>query len=115
MNLKMPFGLVVAAIAATIAFHPILQAKATEQKVVVVEIRKFKFMPAIVVASPGDVVVWRNLDIVPHTATSKDKTWESDAIKPGDEWKIMITEDMSIEYYCRFHPTMTAVLDINVD
>ena len=105
-------GLIVAAFAATIAFHPVLDARATEERRVVVEIRKFKFVPDTLAVSPGDVVVWKNMDIVPHTVTTKDDGWESGTIEAGGEWETIVTEDMLGEYYCRFHPLMVATLNI---
>lgn len=105
-------GLIVAAFAATIAFHPVLEAEALEEQRVVVEIRKFKFVPESLVVNPGDVVVWKNMDIVPHTATSEDDGWDSGAIEAGDERTIIVTEDKRGAYYCRFHPSMVAAIEI---
>lgn len=107
------FGLIVAAFAATIAFHPALEAQPAEGRRVVVEIRKFKFVPKTLVVRPGDVVVWKNMDIVPHTATSKDDRWDSGKIEAGGEWASVVTKEMAGKYYCRFHPTMVATLNIN--
>ena len=105
-------GLIVAALAATIAFQPVLQAQAAEERRVVVEIHKFTFVPETVVVSSGDVVVWKNMDIVPHTATSKDDGWNSGRIEAGGEWATIITDDMRGQYYCSFHPSMLAIIDI---
>ena len=110
--LRAPIVLIVAALAATIAFHPALQAEATEEQRVVVEIRNLKFVPATLVVSTGDVVVWKNMDIVPHTVTSKDESWDSGTIEADGEWETIVTEDMLRDYYCRFHPSMIASLDI---
>lgn len=110
--LRAPVGLVVAAFAATIAFHPVLEAEAAEERRIVVEIRKFKFVPATLAVRPGDVVVWRNMDIVPHTATAKGDGWDSGTIEAGGEGTTTVTEDMPGAYYCRFHPSMVASLDV---
>ena len=106
-----PKGLIVAALAATIACHAVLEAEAPEERRIVVEIRKFKFVPERLVFSFGDVVVWRNMDIVPHTATSRNDGWDSGTIASGDEWTTIVTEDMRGQYHCRFHPSMVATLD----
>lgn len=105
-------GLIVAAFAAMIAFHSVLEAEASEPRRVVVEIRKFKFVPATLAVSPGDIVVWRNMDIVPHTATSKSDGWDSGAIEAGGERTSIVTSGMPGAYYCRFHPSMTGTLVI---
>jgi len=108
-------GLIVAALAATITFHPALEAEASEEQRVIIEIRKFKFVPEALVVSPGDVVVWKNMDIVPHTATSTNGGWDSGAIEAGGEWETVVTEDMSDDYFCVFHPSMIATVGIESD
>lgn len=42
-----------------------------------VEIKHFKFVPERLTVAPGDTVVWVNLDLVPHTVTAKDESWDS--------------------------------------
>lgn len=101
--------LVVAALAAAATFHPGLEAAAGGQRVVV-EIRGFAYIPSALAVTPGDVVVWRNMDIVPHTATARDGSWESGLIAAGREGEIRVTEGMIGAYYCRFHPSMNATL-----
>jgi plastocyanin len=69
-----------------------------------VEIRGFVFTPAALTVAPGDTVVWRNLDILPHTATSAGD-WDSGAIAGGAEWRwVAVAGDFT--YRCSFHPTM---------
>ena len=104
--------LIVATFVATIAFHPESGSQAADGRRVVIEIRSFKFVPEKPVVNSGDVVVWKNKDIVPHTVTSKDNRWDSGSIEAGGEWEIVITDDMIQDYYCRFHPSMIARLDI---
>lgn len=105
-------GLIVAVFAATVAIHPVLETEASEERRLVVEIRKFKFVPANLAVRPGDVVVWRNMDIVPHTATAEDGGWESGTIEAGGEQIVTVTSDMGDGYYCRFHPSMIGTLEI---
>jgi plastocyanin len=112
---RTPIGLIVAALAATIAVQPVLNAQATEGKRVVVEIHKMEFVPHTVVVAPGDIVVWKNLDFVPHTVTSKDESWDSGTIEADNEWETTVTDDMPPDYYCRFHPSMGATLSINTE
>jgi len=107
--------LVVAALAATTAFHWNYGAGAADGRTIVVEIRDFAFVPEIPTVSPGDIVVWRNLDIVPHTATADDESWDSGLIEANGEWSLTITDDMGETYYCRFHPSMVAGLEIARD
>jgi plastocyanin len=71
-----------------------------------VVIEKLGYEPAQISAKVGDTVEWENRDIIAHTATVRGdwdvmipaKTTASFVLKkPGD-----------VEYYCRFHPNMTA-------
>lgn len=105
-------GLIVAALAATIAFPPWLENSASGGQRIIVEIQKFKFAPKTSTLKPGDIIVWVNKDIVAHTATAKDKSWDSGLIKPSAEWQMVVKDDTSLAYFCRFHPSMTARLEI---
>lgn len=80
-----------------------------------VEIRQFKFVPSILEINPGDTIVWVNVDIVPHTVTALDGTWDSGNMDTDAEWRTTVTESMSEQYYCRYHPTMTGTLVIDID
>lgn len=101
--------LAVAALAATATFYPGPEPAAQGRRVVI-EVRGFAYSPNALAVSPGDVVVWRNMDIVPHTATARDGSWESGPIAAGDEGEIRVTDGMIGAYYCRFHPSMSATL-----
>ena len=110
--LNSPVRRIVAAIVATVAISLSLSAVTASEGRIVIEIRKFEFVPEKPTVSPGDVVVWKNLDIVPHTATSEGDSWDSDLIEAGGTWEMVITEDMVLAYYCRFHPSMIAALHL---
>ncbi len=109
---KILIRLIVATFVATIALHPESGSQATDGRRVVIEIRSFKFVPERPVVNTGDIVVWKNKDIVPHTVTSKDNSWDSGSIEAGGESEIVITDDLIQDYYCRFHPSMIAHLDV---
>ncbi len=101
-------GSIVAAFAATIALLPAADSVAAEPRRHVVEIRKFTFAPRTLAVRPGDVVVWENADIVPHTATAEDRSWDSGTIAPGGTWETTVNDAMLGDYFCRFHPSMVA-------
>ena len=109
---KVLIRLIVATTVAAIAFSPWLDSEAANERRIVVEIRGFKFVPETPAAKPGDVIVWVNRDIVPHTATAKDGNWDSGLIATGGEWQMVVEDETSQAYYCRFHPSMIARLDI---
>ena len=102
----------VAALVATIALPWATASRAEGTRVVTIEIRGFKFVPERPRLRPGDIVLWRNMDIVPHTATAKDGSWSSGKIGPNAEWQTVVTGDMNGDYYCKFHKNMIATLEV---
>ena len=70
----------------------------------VVEIRQFKFFPATLTVKAGDVIVWKNLDAAPHTATSEG--WDSDMLRLNESWELKVTGKGTTEYICAYHPSM---------
>ena len=77
----------------------------------IVEIRDFGFHPARILAAPGDTVVWINRDVVPHTATANDETWDSQELQEGESWVMVVKNNGAQGYFCTFHPHMEGVLE----
>lgn len=77
-------------------------------KTVTVLITGFKFVPERLEVNAGDTVVWKNEDIVPHTATGKK--FDSKSLDKGQSWSYVTKQAGSFPYICRFHPTMKADL-----
>ena len=103
---------IVAAFVATITLIAGTNGHTAAQERIVVQIKNLKFLPDDQEIAVGDVVVWINNDIVPHTVTSNDNSWDSGEVGAGEEWEIVVTADMVQAYFCQFHPSMTARLDI---
>lgn len=78
----------------------------------IVEIQNFVFSPETLSVKAGDRITWVNKDIVPHTATAADKSWDTGNLKPKDSGSITVTKDMTLDYFCRFHPSMKGALDL---
>lgn len=76
----------------------------------VVAIRDFQFEPAQLTVAPGDTVVWVNRDIVPHTATEDEESWDSSALREGESWSLVARAAGDQTYHCRFHPAMKGVV-----
>jgi len=76
----------------------------------VVEIRDFKFVPDSIVVKTGDTVTWINKDIVPHTATDENLLFDTGELKQNESASVTIVNDQKIDYFCKFHPMMKAVL-----
>jgi len=74
----------------------------------VITIENMTFTPSTVQIQSGDQLTFKNADLVPHTATSKQgQAFDSGIIKPGDSWTVTPHGNATIEFACTFHPTMT--------
>ena len=69
------------------------------------------FMPAEVSAKVGDTIEWINTDVFVHTATARNGDFEVN-IAPKKTVTSVLKKAGTMEYYCRFHPNMKAVLTI---
>ena len=78
----------------------------------VVVIEKMKFGPTPDNLQVGDVIVWQNKDILRHTATARDKSFDVD-LPPGAEAKTTMGQAGSFAFFCRFHPGMTGTLNVS--
>ena len=78
----------------------------------VVEIRDLEFTPKELAVAPGDTITWINYDLVPHTVTADDDSWDSGFVGAQGQWQTVIQADMYASYFCRYHPSMTARLRI---
>jgi plastocyanin len=76
-----------------------------------VTIDGMKFVPAMVTLQRGDTVVWRNKDIVPHTATSAGR-FDSGRIATGASWSWTAKEAGRVEYVCTYHPGMAGAVAV---
>jgi plastocyanin len=75
-----------------------------------VTIHGMQFVPANLQVNAGDTVIWKNEDLVQHTATADTKSFDSGAIQPGSFWKYVAKKRGSYSYICVYHPTMKAEL-----
>jgi plastocyanin len=69
------------------------------------------FAPAEVTAKVGDTVEWVNKDVFAHTATARNGEFDVN-LPPKKTVTSVLNKAGTIEYYCRFHPNMKAVLKI---
>ena len=75
-----------------------------------VEIKDLMFFPSTLSVQVGDTVTWVNQDVVPHTATALDISWDSGEIAANESTETVVKEGMIGAYFCRFHPVMTGEL-----
>jgi len=80
----------------------------------VVEMRGLEFLPASLDVAVGDTITWINMDVMPHTATAGDGSWDSGLMEEGDEYSLEIEDGTSTGgYVCNYHPTMMGDLNMN--
>lgn len=75
-----------------------------------VTIEKLEFKPAVVKAQPGDTILWRNKDVMDHTATSKG-SFEV-VIPAGKSGSTVVKGDGVFDYVCRYHPNMKGRIEV---
>jgi plastocyanin len=69
------------------------------------------FSPAEVSAKIGDTIEWVNKDVFAHTATARNGDFDVN-LPPKKTVTLVLNKAGTVEYYCRFHPNMKAVLKI---
>lgn len=75
-------------------------------------ITDLEYLPKIIKVSIGDRITWTNKDIIPHTVTASDDSWDSKLLNQGEQWHLDITSNLDLTYYCRYHPLMRAAIEI---
>ena len=103
---------------ATLAVLPIASpiagsARAAAPRDHQVEIKGLAFSPKSLAVRPGDSVTWTNRDIAPHTATATEGSWDSGLLEKGQSWTLEVTEATERDYFCAYHPHMTASLSLS--
>ena len=67
--------------------------------------------PAEVSARVGDTIEWINKDVFAHTATARNGDFDV-TMPPKKTVSSVLKKAGTVEYYCRYHPNMKAVLKI---
>ena len=67
--------------------------------------------PAQVTARVGDTIEWINKDVFAHTATARNGDFDV-TMPPKKTVSSVLKKAGTVEYYCRYHPNMKAVLKI---
>jgi plastocyanin len=75
-----------------------------------VTIENMKFTPGTLKVRQGDVVVWTNKDLFPHTATADGKVFDSGSIDPQKQWQYVAKDKGRYAYSCTLHGGMKATL-----
>jgi len=98
-----------AALAMLLAIGTAVPTAAAEYTVTV---SKLKFGPVPAELHPGDAIIWRNDDILRHTATARDGSFDID-LPAKTAARMVVGAAGTVDVFCRFHPGMTTVLVIS--
>jgi plastocyanin len=71
-----------------------------------VDMTGFQFAPRTIVVSVGDTIVWENHDLVPHTATASDDSWDSGEIKAKSSKTTVASTKGTQPFVCLYHSNM---------
>ena len=99
------------AAAASVA-GPTASVAAPAAHVRTVTIAGMHFSPAALQVRRGERIEWVNTDLVPHTVTARDGSFDSKTIAAGATWAWVATRAGSVAYACAYHPGMTATVTI---
>jgi plastocyanin len=75
-----------------------------------VKLSGLRFQPQSLTVHVGDRIQWLNDDLVPHTATAADKSFDSGDIAAGQSWTFVARKTGTVDYACRYHPMMSGRL-----
>jgi plastocyanin len=81
-------------------------------EVIQIKMAQIAYAPAQVSARVGDTVEWVNSDIVAHTATARNGSWDV-MVGPDAKGSVVLKSAGTIDYYCRFHPNMTGSITVS--
>ena len=76
-----------------------------------VTIDKVAYAPVSISARVGDVIEWSNVDLVAHTSTARDKSFDI-MILPNKTQTMTVKKAGEFDYYCKFHPNMTGHISV---
>jgi plastocyanin len=100
---------IIAALAATaLALGASVSAGAATIRI---SMTNLEIAPAEATAKVGDTIEWVNNDVFAHTATARNGDWDV-TIPPKKTVTSVLKKAGTIDYYCRFHPNMKAVLNV---
>ena len=76
-----------------------------------ISMENLEIAPAQVNAKVGDTIEWVNKDVFAHTATARNGDFDV-MLPPKKTTTFVLKKAGTIDYYCRFHPNMKAVLNV---
>jgi plastocyanin len=96
-------------VAAVLALGPM--AVPAHAATIQISMENLVISPTEASAKVGDTIEWINRDVFAHTATARNGDFDV-AIAPKKTVTLVLQKAGTVDYYCRFHPNMKAVLKI---
>ncbi len=96
---------------AAVAVLTAMPAAPAAAATITVTIDKVAYAPLTITARVGDVIEWHNVDLVAHTATARDKSFDV-MILPNKTKTMTVKKAGEFDLYCKFHPNMTGKLSV---
>jgi plastocyanin len=101
----MPRRLLLALAGASFVAAPVSAAP----KVYTVTVQQLAFAPIPSGLRVGDTIEWVNNDILLHSATAKDNSFDVE-LQPKAHVRMVLKEAGTFAFFCRYHPGMTGTL-----
>lgn len=70
------------------------------------------YLPTSIEVNLGTTVTWTNNDMVIHTVTDTQKTFDSQFIQAGDTWQHTFEKPGQYDYLCTLHPWMKGTVNV---
>lgn len=74
-----------------------------------IEMQNMRFGPVPANIKSGDTIIWVNRDLVPHTATARNRSFDVVVASRGSA-TMVVRQAGTIAFYCRYHPGMRGSL-----
>jgi plastocyanin len=74
-----------------------------------IEIANMRFGPVPAGLKAGDTILWVNRDVVVHSATARDRSFDV-TVPPGRSARTIVRRAGRIPFTCRFHSGMQGML-----
>jgi plastocyanin len=107
MRAQRPIALIASTAASLLLSTPAAAAPQTH----VVAMDKMKFGPVPANLRRGDTILWVNRDMVRHTATAANKSFDVD-LPPKTRKRTTVRASGSIAFICKYHPGMRGMLRV---
>jgi plastocyanin len=97
--------------ALALAGSPLAAAAPPAHRDFVIAMAGMHFGPAPAGLRIGDTIVWVNRDIVAHSATARDHSFDV-TLQPRQSVRVTLRRAGTIAFHCRFHPAMQGALAV---